>query len=153
MTDSKIRLVRPERDAETPQSIAQTKGLIPAHITVLGLSSVGNHTERKVVLEVFSGSGKRIVQLPLAELAVGDLKRLANLLAETGDVNLLDRKTLQSLAKALLSEAAQKDITVLNGVGIQHVVFNNRTYQTYVWNGTAYWFGESPPDSAFVHRR
>ena len=90
------------------------------------------------------------MQLPLAELAVGDLKRLANLLAETGDVNLLDRKTLQSLAKALLGEAAQKDITVLNGVGIQHVVFNNRTYQTYVWNGTAYWFGESPPDSAFV---
>lgn len=92
MTDSKIHLIHSQRDAEAPKDIAQTKGPIPAHINVLGLSSVENHTERKVVLEVLGGPGKRIVQLPLAELAVSDLKRLANLLAETGDVNLLDRK-------------------------------------------------------------
>ena len=150
MTDSKLHLIHSQRDAETPKSIVQAKGPIPTHINVLGLSSVENHTEREVVLEVSGGAGKRIVQLPLAELAVSDQKRLASLLAETGDVNLLNRKTLQSLAKALLSEATQKDITVLNGVGIQRVVFDNRTYQAYVWNGTAYWFGGPPPDSAFV---
>lgn len=150
MTYSQILVAHPQRDHETPKNASQKKGPIPAHINVLGLSSVESRAERKVVLQVSGGPEKRIVQIPLAELAVSDLKRLANLLAETGDVNLLDRKALQSLAKALLSEAAQKDITVLNGVGIQRVTFNNRTYQAYVWNGTAYWLGEVPPDSTFV---
>ena len=150
MINSQISLAHPLHEAETTKSVALKKGTIPAGINVLGLSSVENCTEFNVVLLVSGGLKDRIVQIPVAELAVGDVKRLASLLAEIGHVDMLDRRMLQDLARALLSEANQKRITVLNGVGIQRVFFDDHTYQTYVWNGTAHWFGEAAPDSVFV---
>ena len=91
---------------------------LPKDVRVIGITSEGSsNPERQIVLRINSNGHRRYFQLPFAELAQGDTKRLLQVLTETGHFDLIDRQLLKQVAKTILHQGIAKNVIVLTSNG------------------------------------
>lgn len=141
---------RPIVRKSQPKSNILTKeihSLTPREFKILGITKICSDEARKLVFYHQTRQGNRLVQIPVTEMATGEMKQLAAVLAEAGHFDLLERKLLKAVSMEMLSTAHKNDVVLLSGPGVHFVEDSEATCSAYVWGGTTYWFGDQPKHS------
>jgi hypothetical protein len=153
MAPLKISRDRKSAQSEDDSSSESKCTVIPKNVQVIGMTLEGMGNKREVVIRVNSNAKNRVFNLSVPDLAVGDRKALASVLAEADSYDFLDVKSLKRIAIAILKKAVSEDVIVLCTQGLHELEINGEAYQVYVWGNEACCMGSDVPKKIVVSNK
>jgi hypothetical protein len=120
----------------------------PQAIVLPGVTVLGRTTEQSgsaIVVEIDTAGHSCDAHYSVDELLKDRGGPLAIDLAKAGHVGFTHGKELRSIANEILRQGSASETIVLDATGLISLTVNGGSYQAYVWNGCAHWFGATPP--------